>query len=182
MPSKNYLIVYFILVLFGTVTTPLRFSYAFNNMRRGARNLHRALLLSLSTTTLNFLDTTPIGRILNRFSRDVDQIDDGLQMSILQFCNCLFSILSSFSIMIISQPFVLIALVPCGYVYYRLIYFYNSANREIRRVSSLTRSPLFSLLGEVINGRSTIIAYNKGPAVMKEVFARLDTVFSSSYL
>lgn len=131
-------------------------------MRRGAVNAHRALLLSVSKGTMLFFDTTPLGRILNRFSRDIDLIDDGLQMSFIQFMNCVFNIVSSITITIISQPFVLIALIPCGYLYYRLMIFYNSANREIRRISSLTKSPLFSLLGEVMTGRNTICAYNKG--------------------
>ncbi|KAF8299230.1 hypothetical protein TcBrA4_0064900 [Trypanosoma cruzi] len=81
LSTHTYLNVYVALVLFGTVTVPLRFSVAYSAMRQGSRNLHRLILRSVSIGTMQYFDTTPLGRIVNRFSRDVDCIDNQLQMT-----------------------------------------------------------------------------------------------------
>ncbi|CCW72351.1 unnamed protein product [Phytomonas sp. Hart1] len=60
--------------------------------------------------------------------------------------------------------------------------FYNAANREIRRTSSIVKSPLFSLLGEVLSGASIIRAYGRESAIIRETLRRLDLVYSCSSL
>ncbi|PWU84298.1 multidrug resistance protein A [Trypanosoma cruzi] len=65
-------------------------------MRQGSRNLHRLILRSVSIGTMQYFDTTPLGRIVNRFSRDVDCIDNQLQMTflfLLRFCTAYFLLL-----------------------------------------------------------------------------------------
>ncbi|PWV02881.1 multidrug resistance protein A,p-glycoprotein [Trypanosoma cruzi] len=92
LSPQTYLDVYIALVLFGTVTVPLRFGVAYNAMRQGSRNLHRLILRSVSIGTMQYFDTTPLGRIVNRFSRDVDCIDNQLQMTFLFLLRVLYSI------------------------------------------------------------------------------------------
>ncbi|KPA84124.1 putative mitochondrial ATP-binding cassette protein subfamily C, member 1, putative (ABCC1) [Leptomonas pyrrhocoris] len=180
--DSAYMWVYLGCVLLGTLTVPTRFTFSFEAMRRGTVAMHHIMLHSVSRGTMEFFDTTPLGRILNRFSRDVDVADNNLPISMLQVMNCLFALLSSTIITFSTQPLVLLALVPCAYIYCRIMVFYNAANREIRRTSSVVKSPLFSLLGEVLTGSATISAYGRTTVVMKEALQRLDLVFSCSLL
>ncbi|KAG5478807.1 hypothetical protein CUR178_05386 [Leishmania enriettii] len=180
MSNVLYLWIYTGLVLLGALTVPVRIYCSFEAMRRGCAAMHRAVLRSVSRGTMEFFDTTPLGRILNRFSRDVDVADNSLPMSMLQVMNCLCGILSSMLVTILTQPLVVFALVPCGYVYYRIMAFYNSANREIRRTSSVVKSPLFSLLSAALMGSATITAYHRESRIMSEALRQLDLVYSCS--
>ncbi|KAL7708809.1 ATP-binding cassette protein subfamily C member 1 [Lotmaria passim] len=182
MAESSYVWIYIGCVLLGTLTVPTRFTFSFEAMRRGTVAMHHVMLHSLSRGTMEFFDTTPLGRIMNRFSRDVDVADNNLPLSMLQLMNCLFSILSSVMVTFTTQPLVSLVLIPCGYIYYRIMLFYNAANREIRRTSSLVKSPLFSLLGETLSGSATIAAYHQTTAVMREALKRLDLVYSCSLL
>ncbi|KEG08490.1 putative multidrug resistance-associated protein [Trypanosoma grayi] len=182
MSATAYLKVYTVLVLLGTVTVPLRFSIAYTAMRRGSRNLHRLMLRSVSTGTMQFFDTTPLGRIVNRFSRDIDRIDDALQITFIFLLQVIYGIFSSIGVTVVSQPYVLVAIIPTGYVYYRLILFYNASNREIRRVGSTVKAPMLSLLGEVLVGTSTITAFGRVSSIMKESLRRIDLVYASSFI
>ncbi|KAG5478400.1 hypothetical protein LSCM4_04632 [Leishmania orientalis] len=180
MSNALYLLIYIGFVLLGASTVPVRFYCSFEAMRRGCAAMHHAVLRSVSRGTMEFFDTTPLGRILNRFSRDVDVADNSLPLSMLQVVNCLCGILSSMLVTTLTQPLVIFALVPCGYVYYRIMAFYNSANREIRRTSSVVKSPLFSLLGGALMGSATITAYHRESRVMLEALRQLDLVYSCS--
>ncbi|KAF5217359.1 hypothetical protein ECC02_009787 [Trypanosoma cruzi] len=182
LSPQTYLDVYIALVLFGTVTVPLRFSIAYNAMRQGSRDLHRLILRSVSIGTMQYFDTTPLGRIVNRFSRDVDCIDNQLQMTFLFLLRVLYSIFSSLAVAIDSQPYVILALLPTVVFYYKLMVLYNVTNREIRRVGSIVKAPMISLLGEALVGSSTIKAYGCVASIMKESLRRIDRVCASSFL
>ncbi|KAK7195826.1 pentamidine resistance protein 1 [Novymonas esmeraldas] len=164
------------------VVVPLRFGIWFTVMRRCGAAVHGAMLRSVSRGTMEFFDTTPLGRMLNRFSRDVDVADSSLPSISLQFLNCIFGVGSMMVVVIATQPATLIVLTPCAYICYRIMVLYNSANREIRRTSSVVKSPLFSLLGEALTGSATITAYHRASTVMAEALQRLDVVYSCSIL
>ena len=182
LPSLTYLNVYLGLVVIGLSSPVLRYLRSYHVMTTASLNLHNDLLRSVSIAPMSFFDTTPLGRILNRFTRDMDQIDNALQMSLIFCLQLLFQVFGAFLIMVVAQPLVLIPLVPCSFVYYKLLVFYNSANREIRRVSSNIVSPMFALLSESLQGSRTILAFGKAAVVMKEGMKRIDRIYSSNYM
>ena len=61
-------------------------------MMQASRILHSDILARLFHNPLSFFDTTPLGRIVNRFSKDVDMIDNTLPFNIRSWINCLFSV------------------------------------------------------------------------------------------
>ncbi|EPY19525.1 ABC transporter [Strigomonas culicis] len=179
---RTYLVVYILCVTIGTACTPLRYSVAYTAMRTACKTVHSTLLRSVARGTMEFFDRTPQGRIMNRFAADVDAIDNTLQMSIMTGLDFFFSITSALLVSIISQPFILLPLIPCVYFYYRMTVFYNAANREMRRHNSITKSPVFSLLSEVTVGMATITAYGRRSTVMKEALRRIDAVFACGHV
>jgi len=181
LAANDYLYVYLGVVVLSTMSNPVRVWLVYHAMRAGSRRLHEWMLRSVCTAPMSFFDTTPLGRILNRFSRDIDQIDNDLQMSYISLLMMLFSLLSTVLVMLVSQPFVIIAIIPCTVVYYRVLRFYNMANRDVKRISNIVKSPMYSLMTEAIGGMKPIRAANKGAQMMKEALKRLDTIYSSSY-
>ncbi|SCU68299.1 multidrug resistance protein A [Trypanosoma equiperdum] len=182
LDETTNLYVYLGIVIAGTISVPLRYTTTFGSMRHGSRTLHRFLLRSISTGKMSFFDTTPLGRIVNRFSRDIDRLDNSLPMTFIFLMQVTFSIISAIAVYIGSQPYVLVALIPVCYVYYRLTLFYSASNREIRRVGSTAKAPLMSLVGEALVGSSTISAYGCQTAIMKKALEYIDLVYASSLL
>ncbi|ESL05431.1 multidrug resistance protein E [Trypanosoma rangeli SC58] len=182
LASRTYLLVYVGFVAASALTSPLRNASAYAVLRLGSWRLHSKLLRSVAVAPMSFFDTTPLGRVLNRFSKDINNIDSDLQGGFILFFQTIFSVISAMVVMASSQYFVLVALVPCLVVYYRLMVFYNSANRELRRISNRSNSPLFSAFGDMLSGRWTIAAYDRTAAFMTEALQRLDTVYACSYM
>ncbi|CCW68250.1 unnamed protein product [Phytomonas sp. Hart1] len=104
MEQSSYLALYIVFIILGLGVTPLRFTMIFNAARHGSINMHRAMLRGLSICTMGFFDSTPLGRILNRFSRDVDVIDNELPFSMVTAWHTVFTIASSALITSVAQP------------------------------------------------------------------------------
>lgn len=126
-----------------------------------AKRLHNNLLSKVLRLPMAFFDTTPLGRILNRFSKDVDTVDtvlsDTVQMWIILFLN----MVSSIVVISTSTPIFMAALLPLAILYYVIQSFYLTTSRQLKRVESVTRSPIYSHFGESITGQNTIRAYRK---------------------
>ncbi|KAG5478617.1 hypothetical protein LSCM1_06020 [Leishmania martiniquensis] len=180
--AEFYLYMYLFIVLFGIFSSPLRCFLCCHLMRIGSRNMHRGLLESIGMARIVFFDTTPLGRVLNRFTKDMSILDSTLNDSYLYLLQYFFSLCSTVIIMSIAQPFVLVAMVPCAFIYYRLMLVYNAANRETRRIKSIAHSPMFTLLEESLQGQRTIATYGKTHLVLQEALKRLDVVYSALYM
>ncbi|KAG8344577.1 multidrug resistance protein A [Trypanosoma vivax] len=180
-PATN-LKVYLGIIGVATLSIPLRLGVVFALVRRGSKNMHSLLLGSISTGAMSFFDTTTVGRIVNRFSRDIDVIDMHLPETFIFLLQVAFGVLSSVFVTSVSQPYLLIALVPIGYVYYRLTLIYSASNRGIRRVGSVTKAPLLSLVGEALNGSTTIAVYGCAPRIMRKALHYIDLVYAASLL
>lgn len=127
------------------------------------------------------LSVTPLGRIINRFSRDLDVVDNVLPMFIRFWIFMAFSVLAIFIVISISTPFFLIALVPITVLYYFIQTFYIATSRQLRRMESITRSPIYAHFGETITGQSTIRAFNEQKRFTDEAALKVDFNQSISY-
>uniref|UniRef100_A0AAG5CWE8 ABC-type glutathione-S-conjugate transporter n=1 Tax=Anopheles atroparvus TaxID=41427 RepID=A0AAG5CWE8_ANOAO len=148
---------------------------------RAARELHNSMLESSMRMPMSFFDTTPLGRIMNRFSKDVDVVDNILPQSIRAWLLMFFNVVGVFVVIGISTP-VFLAIVPAFLVIYYLIQkFYIATSRQLKRLESVTRSPIYSHFGESITGQSTIRAYNQQDRFMNESEQRVDYNQLTSY-
>jgi len=123
---------------------------------------------------MSFFDTTPTGRIVNRFGKDIDSVDNNIPQSIRQWISCLLRIVST--VIILSRTeiwFLLIVPVLC-IVFMAIERFYIAANRQLKRLESTTRSPIYSNFGETISGTSVIRAYQKENEFIKGNLVKVD--------
>ncbi|XP_055014213.1 LOW QUALITY PROTEIN: ATP-binding cassette sub-family C member 10 [Boleophthalmus pectinirostris] len=168
---KFYLTVYGGIAVSNTVFTALRaFLFAYGTIC-AATTIHNRLLDRVLKATVSFFDTTPLGRILNRFSSDIYTIDDSLPFVLNILLANVFGLMGILVVMSYGLPWVIVLLVPLALVYYKLQSFYRHTSRELKRLYSITLSPLYSHFSETITGLATIRA-TRSTARFKEENAK----------
>jgi len=160
--SNWYLAVFTSIAFFNGVCTYIRSLSFYVTTRNGGQTLHRQLLEKVMRLPMSFFDSTPSGRIVNRFSKDTETLDSLLPLSLMQTFACLFQILASFVIISIASQWFLVGL--CGILpaYYLVQRYYIPACIELQRLEAITRSPIYSSIAEAVPGVATIRAYRAG--------------------
>lgn len=157
--NRPYMHVYLVLSLMAvTVTLFSGFAAQFTGLH-GARNLHNSLLKTVMRLPVRFFEANPSGRILNRFSSDIGQIDQKLPATWESYLRCIFATLSAIIVNCIGTPYFILAAVPLCILYAALQKFYTQSARDLQRLDSVTKSPIFSHTSETLNGLHTIRAY-----------------------
>ncbi|VDK20752.1 unnamed protein product, partial [Anisakis simplex] len=126
-----------------------------------SRHLHTPFLHNLLRSPMSFFDTTPIGRILNRFGKDIDVIDQLLPVNFRYFVMCILNVITTLTIIVISTPIFASVILPLAILYYFSLRFYVPTSRQMKRLESVNRSPIYSHFGETIQGASSIRAFGK---------------------
>uniref|UniRef100_A0A8B9H6V4 ATP-binding cassette, sub-family C (CFTR/MRP), member 10 n=1 Tax=Astyanax mexicanus TaxID=7994 RepID=A0A8B9H6V4_ASTMX len=171
---KFYMTVYGSLAAANTVFTAARaFLFAYGAIH-AATVIHKRLLSNVLKATVTFFDTTPLGRILNRFSSDVYTIDDSLPFVLNILLANVFGLLGMLVVMSYGLPWVLLPLVPLGLLYYQTQRFYRHSSRELKRLCSLTLSPVYSHFSETLSGLATVRASGHVARFEEENERRLD--------
>ncbi|KAJ2231313.1 hypothetical protein EV180_000422 [Coemansia sp. RSA 518] len=135
---------------------------------RASTKIHQNMLHSVLRSPMSFFDVTPIGRILNRFSSDLQQCDEMLPRSASSMVNTMVNVVSAVVVITLSTPLMLVIMLPLVMVYRYLQQRCLRSSRELQRLDSTTRSPIFAHFQESIGGVSTIRAYNQQPRFVYE--------------
>ncbi|KAJ1821431.1 hypothetical protein LPJ60_002614 [Coemansia sp. RSA 2675] len=149
---------------------------------RAARLYHEQLFARVINATPRFFDKTPVGRVINRFSSDMSDIDRDILSNILEMASDIIEVISM--VIIVSSvipPFVAIA-VFLSYAYTRLSIYYMGATRELKRLSSVSRSPMLSLISEMVAGVESIRAFGAQSQYIVEIMNRTDLYYQPDYL
>ncbi|KAF0312916.1 Multidrug resistance-associated protein 7 [Amphibalanus amphitrite] len=133
------------------------FLFAYGGVR-AARVVHDGLLQAVLKADLSFFSMNPVGRIVNRFSSDLFTVDSSLPF-ILNILLAQFAGLTGFVVVtVISLPWVGLLLLPLGVIYYYIQNFYRYTSRELKRLSTLTLSPVYVHFVETLSGLATVRA------------------------
>ncbi|KAF7543595.1 hypothetical protein G7Z17_g10612 [Cylindrodendrum hubeiense] len=126
-----------------------------------SRKLHERMANAIFRSPMSFFDTTPAGRILNRFSSDIYRVDEVLARTF----NMLFvnAARSGFTLVVISvaTPAFVALIVPLSLMYYWIQRYYLRTSRELKRLDSVSRSPIYAHFQESLGGITTIRAYRQ---------------------
>ncbi|XP_014222078.1 multidrug resistance-associated protein 1 isoform X3 [Trichogramma pretiosum] len=139
-----------------------------------ARQMHLVMLRGVMRAPLTFFDTTPIGRIISRFSKDVDVLDVSLPQQISDTIYCTFEVIATLVVISYSTPIFIAVILPIGLIYYFIQRFYVATSRQLKRLESVSRSPIYSHFGESVTGAQTIRAYGVQDRFIKESESRVD--------
>ncbi|KAK9659778.1 hypothetical protein K7432_018521 [Basidiobolus ranarum] len=126
---------------------------------RSARVTHANMLLSVVRSPMSFFDTTPLGRILNRFSKDQYTLDEVLPQRFNSYFRTCLNVIVVMTVIAFSTPGFLIVVVPILVLYVIIQRFYLNTSRELKRLESISRSPIYAHFQETIGGVNSIRAY-----------------------
>ncbi|NXJ48792.1 MRP7 protein, partial [Spizaetus tyrannus] len=163
-PSNGSLDVNFYLIVYGSIAganslfTILRaFLFAYGTIR-AATVIHNRLLQRALKATVTFFDTTPTGRILNRFSSDLYCVDDSLPFILNIFLANMYGLLGMLVIITYGLPWIGLVLLPLAALYFSIQRYYRRTSRELKRLYSVTLSPVYTHFSETLSGLSSIRA------------------------
>ena len=133
-----------------------------------SKTLHRKAITSTMRAPMSFFETTPLGRIMNRFAKDIDTIDNTVGDSFRMFLTTFASILGSFVLIAIILPLFLIAIAIVMLIYYTFSLYYRASARELKRLDAILRSSLYAHFSESLAGLATIRAYGETERFRRE--------------
>ena len=140
-----------------------------------AQTLHMRLLHAVLSTRLTFFDVTPLGRILQRFSKDTDVLDSTLPASMNNSFEFITGLLSVILTMCVIVPSLIPFLLPIGWLYFTYQAFFRASYREIKRLDATTGSPVYAHFSETLSGLSTIRAFGHAQRFVADNLARVGT-------
>ncbi|XP_034519018.1 canalicular multispecific organic anion transporter 1 [Ailuropoda melanoleuca] len=137
--------------------------------------LHRQLLSNILQAPMSFFDTTPTGRIVNRFAGDISTVDDTLPLSLRSWMLCFLGIISTLVMICTATPIFVVVIIPLGIIYVSVQIFYVATARQLKRLDSVTRSPIYSHFSETVSGLSVIRAFEHQQRFLKHNEVGIDT-------
>ncbi|KAJ3039965.1 Multidrug resistance-associated protein 4 [Rhizophlyctis rosea] len=130
---------------------------------RSGRKLFEEMCWRVFRSPMSFFQTNPHGRVMNRFSKDTSQIDELLPQTFYDFTQCFFMIIGTLIISVVIIPYVLILIPVIFVLFVYLRKYYLATSRQIKRLESVTRSPVYSNIPSTLEGLSTIRSFRAAP-------------------
>lgn len=146
-----------------------------------SRILHSRLLANVLRVPMMFFDTTPSGRVVNRFAKDMFTVDEMIPMSFRSWTLCLLGVLGTLFVICLATPLFTAVIVPLAVIYYFVQRFYVATSRQLRRLDSVSRSPIYSHFGETVAGLSVIRAYGHQERFLNHNEKTMDENLKSVY-
>ncbi|CAE6535307.1 unnamed protein product [Rhizoctonia solani] len=171
-----YLTVYALVTVFGIFVQTLRWFVLYDGSIRASTVLYKRLLEAVLFANIRFHDTISKGRLLNRFGKDFEGVDSSVADNLGRTIMYALSVLVTFATVTYVggiRFFVLACIV--GVLYYNVSKVYGQTSRDMRRLDSVTRSPLYSIYGETIAGVTVIRAFGASSMFLREMLRCVDT-------
>ncbi len=128
---------------------------------KAARKMHRRMLRRVLHAPVAYFDTNPIGRIVQRFSKDTNAIDQELPGLISMTVDAFLAMIACLGSMSFSAPIFTTVIAPLAYLYIKITNYSKPASRELQRLISITRSPIYAHFGESLGGLTAIRAFGQ---------------------
>ncbi|XP_068002963.1 multidrug resistance-associated protein 1 isoform X2 [Melanerpes formicivorus] len=139
-----------------------------------SRHLHLNLLHNVLRSPMSFFERTPSGNLVNRFSKEIDTIDSTIPPIIKMFMGSTFNVIGACIIILLATPIAAVIIPPLGLVYLFVQRFYVATSRQLKRLESVSRSPVYSHFNETLLGVSVIRAFQEQKRFIKQNDIKVD--------
>uniref|UniRef100_A0AAQ5Y6Q9 ATP-binding cassette, sub-family C (CFTR/MRP), member 12 n=1 Tax=Amphiprion ocellaris TaxID=80972 RepID=A0AAQ5Y6Q9_AMPOC len=176
-----YQMIYGVVIIITVVLAVIKCFLFTNVTLNAACKFHDTMFKKIIASPMSFFDTTPTGRILNRFSKDQEEVDTVLPLhmdSFLQFC---LLVIAAIAIIAVVFPVLLVAVVVLGVLFALVLFVFQKSIRQMKKMENISRSPCISLTISTLQGLSTIHAYNIRDSHIK-MFKSINDINSNHFL
>lgn len=173
--TNYYLFLYAVLSVMAAFVDTAQWFVLYAGTLRSSAVLHERLLHAVLRAPLRWFDSQALGRIQNRFSKDLEGIDSSLPDNFGRSLMYGLGVLTTLSVVASSAPIFLIGFALISVLYYRDARLFQTSAREFRRLDSVSKSPLFSIYGEAIAGVAVIRAFGSSARFMAMMLDRATT-------
>ena len=169
-----YVGIYALLSLGSVIFMGIRYVSLYLTGLKASSRLHDGLIKGILYSPMSFFDQTPLGRITNRISKDIYTVDKTLPGVFASLFSCLFTVISTLVVILIATPLFIVVLILLSIYYVYEGLYYIKSNREIKRLDSISRSPIYANFGETLDGTSVIRAYQVQQQFIQKNYDLLD--------
>jgi len=148
---------------------------------KATKRLHNKMLYRVLRSDLKFFESTPTGRIINRFSKDVGATEWLIPVSLQTIIDFFLSLFISIFIILTATPLIILALVPVIVFYVLVQRYFIPSNRQLKRMLSVSKSPVLSHFSESQAGVMTLRAYRLTDTFIKIMENNIDQSFRNHY-
>ncbi|KAL4960038.1 putative ABC transporter [Aspergillus stella-maris] len=152
----------------------IRLAIILHGSIKASKQMFEQFTATILRAPLRFLDTTPVGQILNRFTSDFGTLDSDLAIDVSSMMHALISVLGVIAAALVASPLIvgigIVALVASWVVGY----IYVTGAREAKRLESTAKSPIFELVGSFLTGLPTIRAFGRSEAYLMRMYNLID--------
>ncbi|EDW02798.1 probable multidrug resistance-associated protein lethal(2)03659 [Drosophila grimshawi] len=171
----------FTIITIATIAVTLARSFLFFNLAmRASIRLHNSMFHGITRAAMYFFNTNPSGRILNRFSKDMGQVDEILPAVMMDVIQIFLALGGIVIVIAIVNPLFLVPTFVLGIIFYQLRTFYLKTSRNVKRLEAITRSPIYSHMAASLTGLSTIRAFGAQRVLISE-FDNHQNLHSSAF-
>ncbi|KAG0045022.1 hypothetical protein BGZ83_009725 [Gryganskiella cystojenkinii] len=149
---------------------------------RASERLHTDLLNNVLRLPMSFFDTTPVGRIINRFSSDFFSIDEQIPWVFHDMFFCFVAVMGGLLVITVTTPLFLVIVPPIFIIYIFLQSYYIASSRAFKRIESISKSPMYQHFSETLSGVSTIRAMGCNERFIVENATKADQASNAHFV
>ncbi|KAJ3158315.1 hypothetical protein HDU86_003024 [Geranomyces michiganensis] len=186
-PSPNhtvnyYITIYAILGIISIFFSVIQALFLVIRAVGAAGNLHKQLFEKIMGAPLRFFETTPLGRIVNRLSKDVKFLDQECVWAFESFVSQVFKGIYTLGLITYVSPPFIGGIIPIAAIYISIARQYLKTSREMKRLESVSRSPLYSQFSETLTGATTIRAFGAEERLLMQQRDKVDANHRAYFL
>lgn len=180
--SGFYIGIYVMITFSWLILLTSEFVFLAHISTNASKSLNLSAIKKVLFAPMSFIDTTPLGRILNRFTKDTDALDNEITER-LRLCFYSFARIIGFLILdIIYLPWIGLAIPVLVLLLACVVSYYQATCREVKRLEAIQRSKVYNNHSEVFGGSATIKAYKRDEDFVKTNDFLMDNVNEASFV
>ncbi|KAJ8918453.1 hypothetical protein NQ315_008150 [Exocentrus adspersus] len=180
LTDRNSLVIYSCLACSTMVLTVLRSISYFRFSMTASTRLHNSMFNKTIFAPMRFFNTNPIGRILNRFSKDIGAVDETLPITFIDTIQIGLTVLAISLVIGSLNPWIFLPTVIILIIFYCIRLIFLATSRDVKRVEAVTRSPIYTHLSASLQGLTTIRAFG-AQNILKVEFDNYQDKYSAAY-
>ena len=153
--------IYGYLVGAAVLLSTIREATFLNVLINSSMSLHNLMLSAVVKAPVLFFDTNPVGRVLNRFSRDINIMEELLPEAFLRAMQVILFCIGAITLQSVLIPWIILPAFPLMVIFALIGRYYLNPSRDLRRIEGVTRSPVLSHFSNSLEGLVSIRTYNK---------------------